>query len=137
MIKQLIHKVFAVSMTLLVMFSTISFTVEKHYCGDMLVDVAIFNEAEKCGMEAYEIAMKKISKRSCCKDTVDLLEGQDELRINSFDDLEFEQQLFIATFAFSYVNLFEGLPQLVVPFKDYSPPNLIFDRQVLEQVFLI
>ena len=137
MIKQIVHKVFSLFMAMLVMFSTVSFTVEKHYCGDMLVDVAVFEEVEKCNMEAYEMALEKITKKTCCKDTVDLLEGQDELRVNSFDDLEFEQQTFIATFVYSFINLFEGLPQLVVPHKDYSPPNLIVDIQVLDQVFLI
>ena len=137
MIKQIVHKVFSLFMAMLVMFSTVSFTVEKHYCGDMLVDVAVFEEVEKCNMEAYEMALEKITKKTCCKDTVDLLEGQDELRVNSSDDLEFEQQTFIATFVYSFINLFEGLPQLVVPHKDYSPPNLIVDIQVLDQVFLI
>lgn len=131
------HKVFSILMAIMVMFSTVSLTVEKHYCGDMLVDVAVFEEVEKCNMEAYEMALEKITKKTCCKDTVDLLEGQDELRVNSFDDLDFEQQLFVTSFVYSYINLFEGLPQLVVPHKDYSPPNLIVDRQLLDEVFLI
>ena len=124
-------------MAMLVMFSTVSFTVEKHYCGDMLVDVAVFEEAKKCGMETSDKLVEKITKKTCCKDTVDLLEGQDELRVNSFDDLDFEQQLFVVSFVYSHINLFEGLPQLVVPHKDYSPPNLIVDRQLLDEVFLI
>ena len=124
-------------MAMLVMFSTVSLTVEKHYCGDTLVDVAIFEEAEKCGMESSNMPVEEITKKPCCKDTVDLLEGQDELRVNSFDDFDFEQQLFVATFVYSYINLLEGLPQLVVPHKDYSPPNLIVDVQLLDQVFLI
>ncbi|MFK2819559.1 hypothetical protein U0L90_05480 [Flavobacteriaceae sp. LMIT009] len=131
------HKVFSIFMAMLVMFSTVSLTVEKHYCGDTLVDVAVFEEAKKCGMESSNMPVEEITKKSCCKDTVDLLEGQDELRVNSFDDLDYEQQLFVTTFVYSYINLFEGLPQLVVPHKDYSPPNLIVDIQVLDQVFLI
>ena len=131
------HKVFSIFMAMLVMFSTVSLTVEKHYCGDTLVDVAIFEEAKKCGMESSNMPVEEITKKPCCKDTVDLLEGQDELRVNSFDDFDFEQQLFVATFVYSYINLLEGLPQLVVPHKDYSPPNLIVDVQLLDQVFLI
>jgi hypothetical protein len=65
------------------------------------------------------------------------MEGQDELKVRSFDDIQFEQQLFLASYVYSYVNLFEGLPQLVVPHKDYSPPNLVKDIQVVDQVFLI
>ena len=106
MIRQTLHKIFSVSLALLVLFSTVSFTVEKHYCGDVLVDVSVFSEAENCGMEA----MEKLQKKSCCKDEVDVVEGQDELKISSFEDLDFEQQQFLVAFAYSYLNGFESLP---------------------------
>lgn len=121
----------------MVLFSTVSFSVEKHFCGDVLVDVSLFTEADKCKMESLEIDFEKITKKSCCKDTVDIVKGQDELIVKSLYELDFEQQLLIGAFYFSYVNLFEALPQQTIPHKDYSPPNLIFDRQVLDQVFLI
>nr|WP_262910955.1 hypothetical protein [Flaviramulus multivorans] len=120
-------------MALLVLFSTVSFTIEKHYCGDVLVDVSVFTEAQKCGMEALEILQKK----TCCKDEVDVIQGQDQLKFSSFEDLDFQQQIFVASLAYAFINLFEGLPQQVVPHKDYSPPNLVADIQVLDQVFII
>lgn len=135
MIKQITHKSFSVLLALLVLFSTVSFTVEKHYCGDVLVDVAVFSEVNKCGMEMSQST--NVKKKHCCKDEVNVVEGQDELRLNFFDDLTFNQQIFIASFTFSYLNLFESLPQQVIPHKDYSPPNLVTDIQVLDQVFLI
>ncbi len=133
MIKLFLHKTFSVLLTLLVLFSTVSFTIEKHYCGDVLVDVSVFVEAEKCEMEALEILQKK----TCCKDEINVIQGQDELKFSSFDDLEFEQQQFLASFIYSYVNLFEGLSQQIVPHKNYSPPNLVRDIQVLNDTFLI
>jgi hypothetical protein len=111
----------------------VSFTIEKHYCGDVLVDVSMFVEAEKCEMEALEILQKK----TCCKDEVDVVKGQDELKVSSFEDLNFEQQQFLTLFTYSYLNLFESLPKQTVPNKDYSPPNLVTDIQVLDQVFII
>ncbi|HMC01119.1 MAG TPA: hypothetical protein VKN14_08805 [Flavobacteriaceae bacterium] len=137
MIKLILHKGFSILMSLLVLVSTVSFTIEKHFCGEVLVDVALFTEAQKCGMEALEMEMASITKKSCCKDTVDIFEGQDELSVKTFDDLDFTQQFFLANFTFSYLNLFEGLPEQVIPYKDYSPPNLIRDIQVLDQVFII
>ena len=124
-------------MAFLVLFSTVSFTVEKHYCGDALIDVSVFSEVEKCASEAYEIELEKITKKPCCKDVVDLVKGQDELQKTSVDDLSLDQQLFLTAYLQSYKNLFEGLPQHVIPHKNYSPPNLVFDIQVLDQVFLI
>ncbi len=133
MIKQAFHKVFSFLLAFLVLFSTLSFTVEKHYCGDVLIDVAIFTDSDKCGMETMEMLQKK----SCCKDEVDVVKGQDELKFSSFEDLSFENQQFISSFILVYVNLFEGLSQQIIPHKDYSPPNLVTDIQVLDQVFLI
>ena len=66
-----------------------------------------------------------------------MLKGQDELIVKAIDDLDIDQQVFLTSFTYSYLNLFEGLPQLVVPHKEYSPPNLVKDIQVCDQVFLI
>ena len=133
MIKQVLHRGFSFVLAFLVLFSTVSFTVEKHFCGDILVDVAIFTDSDKCAMEAQEILMKK----TCCKDEVDVVKGQDELKTSASEDLGFEQQQFIATFTYSYLNLFESLDKQIIPHKDYSPPNLVTDIQVLDQVFII
>ena len=120
-------------MAILVLFSTVSFTVESHYCGEILVDVSIFAEADKCAMESMEM----IQKKTCCKDEVDVIQGQDELNVVSFEDLDLGQQQFLVAFAQSYLNLFESLPKQIIPHKDYVPPNLIYDIQVLDEVFLI
>ncbi|WP_435662309.1 HYC_CC_PP family protein [Mariniflexile fucanivorans] len=137
MIKRFLHKSFSVLLALLVLFSTVSFTIEKHYCGDVLVDVALFTEAQKCDMGTSGMAQEAITKNTCCKDEVKLVKGQDELKVSTFDDLNFQQQLFITTSAYAFVNLFEGLAKQVSPHKDYSPPNLVADIQVLDQVFII
>lgn len=133
MLRQFLHKIFSTLLALLVLFSTVSFTIEKHFCGDVLVDVSMFTEAEKCEMEALEIQQKK----TCCKDELQVVQGQNELKFSSFDDLEFEQQQFLASFVYSYTNLFKTLEKEIIPHKDYSPPNLVTDIQVLNDTFLI
>ena len=131
--KQLFHKGFSALMALLVLFSTVSFTIEKHFCGDVLVDVSMFVEADKCPMESLEI----LHKKTCCKDEIAIVEGQDELKVSSFDDLDFDQQQFITAFAYSYINGFKSFAKETIPHKDYYPPNLVTDIQVLDQVFII
>lgn len=121
----------------MVLFSTVSLTVEKHFCGDVLVDVSIFSEGEKCGMTALEMDQAANTKKSCCKDQVEVVQGQDVLTFDAFDDLNFEQQLFLTSFVFSYINLFEGLPEQIIPHKDYNPPKLIEDIQLVNNTFLI
>jgi hypothetical protein len=131
--KSFLHKSSSLLLALLVLFSTVSFTIEKHYCGDVLVDVSVFSEAQKCALEAMEIFLKK----TCCKDEINVVKGQDELKFSSFDDLDFSQQQFITAYLYTSIDVFEGLPQQIIPHKDYSPPSLVADIQVLDQVFII
>lgn len=137
MIKAFLHKTFSVTLACLVLFSTFSFKVEKHYCGNNLIDVAIFTKVNNCGMDMDSVASTNLEKKHCCKDEIQVVKGQDKLKKSSFEDLQLDQQLFLSTFVFTYINLFEGLPEHVIPHKDYFPPNLIADIQILDQVFLI
>jgi len=126
----------SVAMALLVLISTLSLSIEKHYCGDHLVDVAFFTDVQKCGMEAADTDTV-LTKNSCCKDVVDLLEGQDELSLEKTKNLNTNQKAFIMSFAsvFSGLNLLE--PQKKKQFEHYSPPKVVQDIQVLNEVFLI
>lgn len=136
MYKSIIHKTFSMAMAFLVLLSTISFTVEKHFCGDVLIDIAIFSKADPCCDEGA-VTLTFAESKSCCKDQLEVVKGQDNLKKTTFEDFQFDQQVFITTLYYSYLNLFEGLPEQIIPHKDYSPPNLVTDIQVLDQVFLI
>ena len=129
--KKAFQHIISLSMAFLVMLSTMSFTVDKHFCGSHLVDKAVFSKAKTCGMQ-----MSANAEDHCCTNEKIEVEGQDELKI-SFDSFDFDQQLFITTFTYSYLNLFESLPKQIIPFKDYSPPLLTSDIQLEDQVFLI
>ena len=137
MILRIIHKSVSVLMAFLLLLSTLSLTVEKHFCGDVLVDVAIFLESEKCAMEAFEVTQETITKKPCCKDEIDIIQGQDEMVTKTSDDLNIFQQQLLLAYSISYINLFEGLPKAVVPHKEYSPPIITKDIQILDEVFLI
>jgi len=138
-IKQVAHKITSIMLSFLVLFSTLSFTVEKHYCGDRLVDIAIFKEAQKCAMETLQPEQETATKieKSCCKDEVNIISGQDELKRNSLEDLKHNPHVFLQAFVVSYTNLFEGLPKHIVPFKNYIPSKLVRDIHILDQVYLI
>lgn len=133
------HKTIAIVLATLVLFSTMSFTVDMHFCGDMMVDYAIGDSATTCGMEhepSHNTCESEVQDDSCCTDKQIVVEGQDEIKA-SFDTLSFEQQVFVATFFYSYINLFEGLDENIIPFKAYNPPFLIRDIQKLHETYLI
>ena len=134
---KLSYKVFSVLLALLVLASTLSLAIEKHFCGDVLVDVAVFSEVKKCCPGDSENASPEITKDSCCKNEIEILEGQDELTLKTYEDLDDVQQQFLLAYAYSYVCLYESLPKRIVPHKDYSPPLLIRDIQVLDETYLI
>ena len=127
-------------MAFVVLFSTMSFTVDMHFCGDTLVDFSLISEAKSCGMEKAQPIKRcenpEMTSTSCCTDQLLVKEGKDDLKI-SFDTLSFEQQTFIAAFTYSYINLFEGTESEEVPFEDYPRPFVKRDVQVLHQTFLI
>ena len=138
--KHFIHKCMAVFMATVVLMTTMSFTLEMHYCGDSLVDFSFLHQVESCGMEKAQgitnCETSTVSEKSCCTDKQLIIEGQEDLKV-SFDYLTLEQQVFVASFTFSYISLFEGIESNKVLFVDYSPPFVKQDVQVLHQTFLI
>ena len=132
-----LHKAFSVTLSFLVLFSTLSLTIEKHFCGDVLVDVAVFTQTEKCADDLLEMDETRIVKKTCCKDETHVIEGLNQLTTNSFEDLNDLQKQVLAAYTYSYINAIEGLPSLVIPNKDYSPPIRIKDIQLLDETFLI
>lgn len=119
------------SLSLLVLLSTMSFTVEKHFCGDVFVDKAIFSEAKDCGMHSGAP-----EENGCCKEEKIVVEGQEDLKL-SFEDLDLDQQVFITCFTCSYLNLFKSLPREENAYTDYAPPLLVYDIHLLDETFLI
>ena len=137
--KKIFYKISSFFMALLVLLSSTSFTIESHYCGDILVDASFLGTAKTCGMEVQKTSSSTdcdITKKDCCSNEQLLVQGQDTLKI-SFDKLEKEQQLFVVALVQSYIYLFEYNEAKIKSFKDYSPPPLIRDVQVLDQTFLI
>ena len=128
----------SLSMAFVVLFSTLSFTVDMHYCGDSLMDIAFFHKAETCGMDMEKPASEScsITKKNCCNDEQVVVAGQDELQL-TFNKISFEQQVFITSFVYSYINLFEAVEKKAASFEDYKPPLIIRQIFKLDETYLI
>ena len=125
-------------MAIVVLFSTTSFTIDMHYCGDTLVDAAIFHKVKTCGMEMQSPSTEgcAITKKNCCNDKQLLVDGQDELQL-SFDTLSFEQQVFITLFVYTYTNGFEGVDNNASSYEEYKPPLVIRQLYKIDETYLI
>ncbi|AUC81462.1 hypothetical protein [Lacinutrix sp. Bg11-31] len=136
--KQVSHKILSILMAFVVLFSTMSFTMSMHYCGGTLVETAIFQKAKGCGMEMQKPSSEgcSINKKNCCDDKQLIVDGQNELKLQ-VDKISFEQQVFIASFVYTYINLFEGLNENVSSFEEYEPPLIIKEIFKIDETYLI
>ena len=136
--KKVLHKIMALAMAFVVLFSTLSFTVNMHYCGGTLVETAFLKNVKGCGMEMGNPSTEScsITKKNCCDNKQLSIEGHDELQL-TIDKISFEQQVFIASFVYTYINLFEGLEKNVTAYEEYKPPLVIRRIYKIDETYLI
>lgn len=135
--KKVFQQIVSIAMALLLLVSTTSWKVEKHYCMGRLVDVSLFAAVETCGMDMQLASKSSIQKKnSCCSNEVVVIKAQDNLQL-SFDTISLDEQFFIIAYAYSYLSLLNTFHKQRIPHEQYPPPLLVKDIQVLDQVFLI
>lgn len=141
--KKAFHKVLSFTMAFVVLFSTMSFTISSHYCGDSLVDSSFFSKLKTCGMESenqIDTPLKSsdcsIAKKNCCSEKIEIIKGQDELKI-SFDKISLDQQIFVATFFHVYINLFSSVEDTGRSLKAYPPTLIVRHIYKLDETYLI
>ena len=77
--KEVSHKITSLLLAIVVLFTTMSFTIDMHYCGDTLIDTAVFSKVHTCGMDMEKPSTTEcsVTKSSCCSDDQITFEGQD------------------------------------------------------------
>ncbi|MEE9364123.1 MAG: hypothetical protein V3U92_16105 [Cellulophaga sp.] len=136
--KQFFHKILSFSLALIVLCSTVSFTVDMHFCGKTLVDFSILKNADSCamGMKQKPSSNTSMSENGCCSNEEIVVNGQENLKV-SLDNFSFEQQVLIVSYFYSYKVLFENKEKEEILFKDYIPPPGVKDIQLLDETFII
>jgi len=136
---QILKNITSVSLAFIVLFSTMSFTINEHYCGGDLVDTSWFVKADTCMMEGMEMSSSSESimiSDTCCNDVITIIDGQDEVKQNN-SQISFQQQVFVTALVFTYSALFSVVENEEVNHNKYIPPKLVKDIQVLDETFLI
>ena len=132
-----LYRVFSILLSAVVILSTMSFTIDTHYCGGTRVDTSVIHKAKSCGMDLQKTDQAlSITKESCCINKQLVIVGQDELQL-SFDNHTSEQQIFFALFVITNINLFEGLDKNVAPHQSYRPPLVIKQIYKVDETYLI
>lgn len=137
---QVLHKILAIIIAFVILFSTLSFTVEKHVCMGEITDVSYFTVAETCGMTVEDCDIEnpsetKIQQEKCCNNIQELIEGN-QTEQQAIDSFELSQVQFVLAYTYSYLGLFDEYKG-AIPFNDYNPPLVNKNIQVLYQTFLI
>jgi hypothetical protein len=131
----------SVLLAALLLFSTLSFHVDLHFCGDSLVDLSFTTKASTCGMETDSSALSggcEMAAMDCCTDEAIVLQGQDDLQTCPADQLLHDSTGFIATTPGGpYPQVFQLVAEASRHFIDSSPPPLIRKIHILHQTFLI
>lgn len=133
----MLHKISSLSLALLVLVSTMSFTVEKHFCCGELVDFSLFSDVEKCMDNASSLMEVSLIQEDCCAYAIDVVHGQDNVVTHSDTDLIASHPFFVKDNNLSFLDVFTELSSKDIIFANYTSPNLIFDVQIMDQVFLI
>ena len=120
----------------LVLLSSMSIAIDQHFCGDEVIDVSYFGKANHCGMEevSSNSSIPSLKRDHCCKDEITFFESflYNTEKSLSLYDLE-PNLLFLHT----YFHFYNTPPLKTEYFKDFSPPDISKDIQVLYQTYLI
>jgi len=126
-------------MAFIMLFSTFSFAINEHYCGEELKDRSFFVKASKCDIEMNTLESQKecnFHKKKCCDDVIKVVEGLDELQASN-NSITTNQQLVVALFLYSYHKIFKNIENTVRIFNIYPPPLIVKNIYKRDEVYLI
>lgn len=134
--RKLLSKIVATFLSIIVLLSSMSFTVDKHFCGETLVDVSYFGKANDCGMKMNMSSESPKMKKKCCKNETEFLEfdSYDKENVLTLSPKELQ---FLVFHVHSYLTMYKDAEVEKEYYKDFSPPDLVVDIQVLHESFLI
>ena len=136
--KLIIRNISATILSFIVMFSSMSFAIDEHFCGSRLMDVSYFGDADNCGMDEIDMSsdISAFKKNNCCKDQITLLQSSifNKEKFINLQHVDAEVLFFKAN---SYLGAYKDIAIEIEYYTDFSPPDIAQDFQVLHQVFLI
>ena len=145
-----ISKFIAPALALMVLVSSMSYTIDFHYCQGQLKSFSLFGKAKNCHEMASKMASchhkKQVDEMSktcsegdnnCCNNKTVYFESDFDEQIINFDYLSLESLSFAVAFEHSsFDDLFEVIKD-VIPFAHHKPPLIRKDIPVLFETFLL
>lgn len=140
------YKLLHITLASLLWLSSTGFVLNKHYCQDILRDVALFVKAENCQSRmAREQAhmpkscpmhqAKEDHEKGCCDDTAEYLHLDEHLLKAESATLSFDLPLLIVYSWHSPGLVAHDIDSFFVDYLNYKPPILVCDLSVSLQTF--
>lgn len=144
-----ISKFCAPLIALMVLVSSMSYTIDFHYCQGQLKSFNIFGKAKNCHELSSKMPTchKKMDQENylscsakandCCNNKTVHVESEFDEKILNVDYTNFECQFFVGVNTDSSFKGFFGEKEDVIPFAHYKPPLIQRDIPVLFDAFLL
>jgi hypothetical protein len=133
--KNTIKKTTCSLIAFLVLFSTFSFTVNRHYCEGSLIAISYMGATGVC--ESDVKSDFSFTVKGCCSYEVQTIKGQNELQIQGSKKLTTAKEQFVATEFNSHRPLFIDKFFRAKRHTELFSVNIPINYQVLHQSFLI
>ena len=149
------YRLSALFLSVLMLFSTIGFSMDIHYCGGEIENFAFYGKADECKMmkkssvndlpachqktekKCHKNSSKKgYSKKSCCDNHSYTLQSIENSKTSNTLELASVDLTFVTVFILSNFILFEEETNSDECFY-YTPPLISQDVTILHQVFII
>ncbi|MDC1465841.1 hypothetical protein N8387_09210 [Polaribacter sp.] len=131
-------KIVSILMAFVVVFTTLSFTVDMHFCGDTLVETAVFQKVKGCGMELEKPSKDDcvVKSNNCCNDKKLTIDGQQELQI-SVNAFSFEQPLYVSSILNTSKEFSKVIDKNILLYKGYTLQLVIRQLYKIAETYLI
>ena len=154
------YRISALLLTFIMLFSTVGFSIDIHYCGGEIENIGFYEKAKECDMmkkakmsvnthsccpssksKVKSHCSKKsskdtIKKGSCCVNDTFVLQSTDDGQAANEFHLSQVDLTFVAVYIVNeFINL--NTTKKTTNFCEYSPPLITQDVTVLHQVFII
>lgn len=133
--KQRFAKIGVVGLALILLFSTMSITIQLRFCSDNLVETALFSTADPYAMEECKDCC--LGSKACCDVEHIVIVGLNELMVPTIVNLQLSKQYYAVKQSSFYINNFETQSKKSFPNKKYIQPTIVVDSQITHQVYLI
>jgi len=128
-------KTFSTLLALVILLSSFNFNLSAHYCGQQLVDLALFGDAEICQM-AKEKACES-EEMTCCTDRDIIIDGEDYVSSKDLSKQEIKKIEVLITSLEYPIELLVSSEFSTETEENYDPPLIEREIPILIQSFLL